>query len=921
MTQPSAPRRKMSLRNLRLVLLAVGVASCSQDAAGPPDGGSGHGGSGEPPSPMNVSNPRSLSSVSLNASSSIAPGTHATVGGVRSMSVSVDANVAYISLQPQTFAGGSNAVITNRRSGATLTAPIVDGGIDPVQLSATAGDSVVIEAITTSGVTIGTVSNVVPDRRPPTIVRSSPGRGKTGVPLNKNIEVVFTEPVAPSSVGSSIQLFHGNTQVSGSAQILQGATASIVFKPTANLVANTNYELVVTKGVQDLDGDAVDSVTRIPFTTGTSIEGPIASLSLIPDGVDIRVGDQFQAAVIAKDVAGNIITGHAVRWFVDSTALNVTSTGLVTGQHEGFGTLFAEVEGFFYLGYTGVRVSNALHTVASVIVAFDSGSVSAGGTLQVAAIATDADGNLLPRRLIQWSTSNSAVATVAATTSSQASQPGWFHGQQAPPSAIYSATITAVANGVARIAATIEGQSDTVVVTVAPSFSVTDFVLSTDTATLLLHQTAQFPGFSVNSAGGRTSVSATQIQWESSNSAVATVDASGTVTGISAGSATITGHWSNYSSSARVTIVQVAFESMSAGYAHTCALATGGATYCWGSNDLLQVGKPGVSNLPAGVFYPTPMRVASGFTFASIIAGGSQSCGLTAANAAYCWGYNWAGALGSNSFDESSQPLAVSGGFTFVEVVAGGSHTCGITSGGSAYCWGWNNTGQLGISGLAASSIPRAVSGGITFATLTAGGSHTCGLTADGTAYCWGWNADAQLGTPPRTDGNVPSIDTPQPVSGGLTFASITAGGAHTCGLTGSGSVYCWGSNGNGQLGSGVLSAPSAVPVQVASNLNFIAVFAGLSHTCAIDSGGAAYCWGWNRNGQVGVGVVSDAGFATPQRVVGGFTFDRLSVAGSHSCARTTTGVWYCWGDNESGALGVGTTTDSGTPLKVLGQQ
>lgn len=114
---------------------------------------------------------------------------------------------------------------------------------------------------------------------------------------------------------------------------------------------------------------------------------------------------------------------------------------------------------------------------------------------------------------------------------------------------------------------------------------------------------------------------------------------------------------------------------------------------------------------------------------------------------------------------------------------------------------------------------------------------------------------------------------------------------------------------------------PSWEPVPVAGGLNFSLIAAGSQHTCAIDVRGAAYCWGRNTYGQLGIGTVSDEVFATPQRVSGGFTFDRLTVGDAYACARTTAGVWYCWGRNGHGELGTGSTSDSGTPLKVLGQE
>jgi alpha-tubulin suppressor-like RCC1 family protein len=139
--------------------------------------------------------------------------------------------------------------------------------------------------------------------------------------------------------------------------------------------------------------------------------------------------------------------------------------------------------------------------------------------------------------------------------------------------------------------------------------------------------------------------------------------------------------------------------------------------------------------------------------------------------------------------------------------------------------------------------------------------------------------------------------------------------------VTRSGSLYCWGWNFDNQLGNGNPYTPSAIPAAVASTLSFAGIGAGTSHTCAIDVSGAPYCWGQNLGGQVGLGTVTSELFATPQRVVGGLVFGKLTVGRSHSCAATMDGTWYCWGHNESGLLGVGTTTDSGTPVKVLGQQ
>src|SRR5664280_14839 len=179
------------------------------------------------------------------------------------------------------------------------------------------------------------------------------------------------------------------------------------------------------------------------------------------------------------------------------------------------------------------------------------------------------------------------------------------------------------------------------------------------------------------------------------------------------------------------------------GYAHTCALAPSGQVSCWGDNTYGQLGDNTTSNRPK------PVTVQQGsVTFASITAGGIHTCGLTSAGAAYCWGYNWEGELGDNTFTaERDTPVAVQGGVTFTSITAGGWHTCGLTSAGAAYCWGQNGDGQLGDGTSTNRSTPVAVQqGGVTFTSITVGRWHTCGLTSVGAAWCWGHNWAGQLG-------------------------------------------------------------------------------------------------------------------------------------------------------------------------------
>ncbi|HKE91122.1 MAG TPA: hypothetical protein VKB45_12350 [Gemmatimonadales bacterium] len=350
------------------------------------------------------------------------------------------------------------------------------------------------------------------------------------------------------------------------------------------------------------------------------------------------------------------------------------------------------------------------------------------------------------------------------------------------------------------------------------------------------------------------------------------------------------------------------FTNVSAGGGHTCGVTTGGAAYCWGFNSFGNLGD-GTTISPR----TNPVAVQGGITFATVSAGGGHTCGLSTAGAAYCWGENDNGQLGDGTTTQRTSPVPVLGGLTFAAVIAGGAHTCGLTTGGAAYCWGSNSSGELGDGTTTPRTSPVAVLGGLPFAAVSPSALyHTCGVTLAGAAYCWGYNNGGQLGDATTTDRT-----TPVPVAGGLTFSAVSAGGGHTCGLATGGVVYCWGNNFSGQLGDGTATARTS-PVPVTGGLTFSAVSAGgYAHTCGVASGGAAYCWGRNAEGQLGNGTTTDQ--ASPGAVLGGLTFAAVSArAYYHACGITTGGAAYCWGRNDGGQLGDGTTTNRLTPVQVV---
>lgn len=194
------------------------------------------------------------------------------------------------------------------------------------------------------------------------------------------------------------------------------------------------------------------------------------------------------------------------------------------------------------------------------------------------------------------------------------------------------------------------------------------------------------------------------------------------------------------------------FIDIDAGGLHSCAVASDGDAYCWGENGLGMLGDG--TNINSN----TPVIVNGGLDleFASISAGSAHTCAVTTAAAAYCWGSNSAGKLGDGTTTSSPTPVIVFGGLSFAGISARASHTCAMTTTGAGHCWGHNAEGQLGDGTNDDSSAPVAVGGGLTFTSIDAGGLHTCGVTVAGNAYCWGENGTGELGDGTNANSNTP---------------------------------------------------------------------------------------------------------------------------------------------------------------------
>lgn len=308
-----------------------------------------------------------------------------------------------------------------------------------------------------------------------------------------------------------------------------------------------------------------------------------------------------------------------------------------------------------------------------------------------------------------------------------------------------------------------------------------------------------------------------------------------------------------------------------------------------------------------------------------IEAGGPTTCALDLADKAWCWGADY-GKLG-DGWDDSelkTAPSAVVSDLRWSEISVGGEHACGIATTGSAWCWGKDGAGQLGdgIDDQATEHVPVKIGGGHAFVTLSAGLWHTCALDAAGAAWCWGSDEQGAVG-----DGadNQADEQLPVRVSGDRTYTALAAGYWHTCAIDTAGAAWCWGDDEQGQVGDGDNDgADRFAPVRVAGGHRFDTLTAGSLHTCALDTAGAAWCWGYDGDAQLGDGVIdTNDKQGTPAPVVGGLVFRSITAGAGHTCAIDTESNAWCWGDDFDGQLGDGdnraTQVKSPVPVAVAG--
>ena len=510
----------------------------------------------------------------------------------------------------------------------------------------------------------------------------------------------------------------------------------------------------------------------------------VGSISITSPTDSIILGQDFLASVEVREVSDTVLPAWPYKLrTTDSLIATINPIGLVSPHRPGTVGLIATIDSFTPIADTFVlRVLPRAHSV-QIVGAPDTLVIS--DSVALSAVVRDSLGGILTGRPVAWDFGGHGTVTPA----------GMVHAES---------------GGLVRISATVEGVLDT-----------------TSLAAVLDSPFAELVSGNDHTCGRTTSGRA--YCWGKSGA----------------------GQVGNIALATSPFPINPAlrFTQLAAGGSHNCGLTAAGEVYCWGYNAWGQVGILPVSNAVTA-----PVKVA-GLPAVTRIGGGFEyTCAITAAGATWCWGKNDLAELGLGTADGLAHvpPDTVRGLPPVTDFAGGYGHGCAVgAQDGTLYCWG-QNVNATGTGGVPPSPLPTPVSGGLAFASVTAALTHTCGVTTTGAAWCWGNATDGRLG---NGSTNPPIETLPVAVIGGYTWASLSANAEHTCGVTTSGEGYCWGNPGFWATGNG----GGATPTLVQGGLTFTSIAAGHYHSCGLTTASKAWCWGIGVDGQLGTGSVASS--------------------------------------------------------------
>jgi alpha-tubulin suppressor-like RCC1 family protein len=697
-------------------------------------------------------------------------------------------------------------------------------------------------------------------------------------------------------------------------------------------VARAQWTLGLQTGAAQTADAMLSPAVRAQFTATATVPVGASLVKISGDGQTGTVGAALPQppTVELRTSLGQPIAGAQVTWTPATFSGTVTPPVSVTGPDGRASTTWtmATTPGLHQLTAATPGVADALFSATAQpgaptqLEALGSGQVAppnAPLAQAVQLIVRDPYGNRVPGVAVAWSVTGGGGSITPATSQTDASGTAQAQWTLGPATGTQTAKATVAGVGEAAFSAT--GQVGAV-----------DHVEVTPAAATFnsISGSQQLTARAVDAYGN--TVTDAVVTWTSTQESVATVTSTGLVRPVANGTAEIRASAGGKVGTAAVTVQQVPASVVIEGGTQLMVTDTLHlrATVRDGAGVLM----PG-----APVTWSTSDAARATVSSTGIVTAVNGPSAVITATA-------------SNGVSDT-HAVTITSAFVADSLVVGTHNGCGLV-GTQAWCWGSNTGYQLAFTGATTSNVPRQIAGR-SFVTLTAGSnsrgsesnSYLCGIEANGDAYCWGTHDTGQLGfndgprdpavePPPgaswcRLSAESGTICYPNPMkTAGGGWAQIDAGDDHTCAINTAGAAYCWGRSDTGQLGGTATpetcyrvagGSPADVPcvltpAPVSGGRTYIKVSAGDAYTCALATGGAAYCWGRNNLGQLGNGSTTTA--TAPVAVAGGAAYARLSAGRRHACAVTTGGGLRCWGDNAAGQLGIGVAGGSRTsPVTV----
>jgi alpha-tubulin suppressor-like RCC1 family protein len=342
------------------------------------------------------------------------------------------------------------------------------------------------------------------------------------------------------------------------------------------------------------------------------------------------------------------------------------------------------------------------------------------------------------------------------------------------------------------------------------------------------------------------------------------------------------------------------------------------SAWSWGQNTFISA--YGTLGDGTTVNKQSPVSVVGGFTDWCQVSMSRHSLAVRTNGTAWGWGRANYGILGNNCTTNRSSPVSVVGGFTdWCQVATGQNHSLGVRQNGTAWGWGVRDNGQIGDNQTAVDrSSPVSVVGGFTnWCQIAAGQNFSLGVRTNGTAWSWGRGTGGALG-----DNSTADKSSPVSVVGGFTdWCQVSGGYKHSLGVRQNGTVWAWGYNASGQLGTNTAGGGTSTssPVSVVGGFtDWCQASAGYQHSLGVRTNGTAWAWGNNCYGRLGDNTT--VAKSSPVSVIGGFTnWCQVSGGYRHSAGVRQSGTAWGWGNGTSGQLGDNTTENRSSPVSVVG--